>query len=133
MTADRVRGVSQQSWTASTTTGRRPPIRLGETEAQFQHAVIELAQTLGWRVAHFRPARTSHGWRTPVQGDPGFPDLVMVRAGKIVFAELKSERGKLSADQQAWIDATGGYLWRPSDWRQIVAVLHGRDAVAAHG
>lgn len=43
-------------------------------ERQWQAQVIELARILGWRVAHFRPALTKHGWRTPVQADgAGFP------------------------------------------------------------
>jgi hypothetical protein len=32
--------------------------------------VIELAKLRGWRTAHFRPARTAHGWRTAVLGLP---------------------------------------------------------------
>lgn len=45
----------------------RAPARadLAVTEAQFQAAVVDLARLAGWRVAHFRPARTSHGWATP--------------------------------------------------------------------
>lgn len=92
------------------------------TEAQLQQAVIELARVLGWRVAHFRPAQTARGWRTPVEADgKGFPDLVMVRGERLVFVELKSERGRTSDDQQAWLDAffAAGhevYVWDPSWW-----------------
>lgn len=59
------------------------------TEAMFQIEIIELARILGWRVAHFRPAQTRHGWRTPVAADgKGFPDLVLVRE-RVIYAELK--------------------------------------------
>jgi hypothetical protein len=52
------------------------------SEAAFTDAVIELARLGGWRVAHFRPARTASGWRTPVQGDgAGFPDKGVGEAG----------------------------------------------------
>jgi hypothetical protein len=52
---------------------RVPPI----TEAAFLRQVLDLAKLRGWRTAHFRPAQTSRGWRTAVQGDgAGFPDLV---------------------------------------------------------
>lgn len=52
-------------------------IRPSISEAELQSAVIELARTLGYRVAHFRAARTAQGWRTPVEADgAGFPDLV---------------------------------------------------------
>ena len=71
---------------------------------------INLAQLLGWRVAHFRPARTAKGWRTAMQGDTGFPDLVLVEPRDrwmrpIMWVELKSEKGTLSPDQEAWRDA----------------------------
>ncbi len=99
-----------------------------EKEAEFQAAVIELAQMLGWKVAHFRAARTKDGWRTPVAADgAGWPDLVLVR-DRIIFAECKAERGKLSADQAVWLqrlDAAEAeaYVWRPSDWDEIEAIL----------
>ena len=92
------------------------------TERELQDAVIELAHIRKWRVAHFRPAMNERGqWRTAVAGDgAGFPDLVLVR-DRVIFAELKSEIGKLSTYQQVWRDAIetagGDYqLWRPADW-----------------
>jgi len=102
---------------------------LGYTEEQFQQQVIDLARFLGYRVAHFRPAKTDKGWRTPVSADgKGFPDLFLVRPGRLIVAEIKSETGKLSPEQEAWleaIDAGGGeaYCWRPSEWDNIVEVL----------
>ena len=99
-----------------------------ETEAGFQEAVMALAHTQGWLVAHFRPARTDQGWRTPVAAEgAGFPDLVLVR-DRVIFAELKTERGRVRPEQQRWLDALAGagaeaVLWRPSDWETIVDVL----------
>ena len=88
------------------------------TEKQFQAQVVELAQTLGWLVYHTYDSRRSV---------PGFPDLVMVRNGVIHFAELKSEKGKLTPEQRLWLTELGRgrvvYLWRPSDWDEIVEVL----------
>lgn len=77
------------------------------TEAQLQTAVIECARLLGWRVAHFRPGMNQRGrWMTAVQGDgAGFPDLVMARRGRLIFAELKAEKGRMSAEQDAWMEA----------------------------
>lgn len=101
------------------------------TEAKFTAQVIELARLHGWRTLHLRPARTSKGWRTPVQGDGvGWPDLFLVRGPRIVVAELKVD-GKLTTEQEAWLLALGGaglmvYVWRPKDWSQIEQVLrHG--------
>lgn len=92
------------------------------TERQLQDAVIELAQLTGWLVAHFRPAKTDRGWRTPVQADgKGFPDLVLVRAPRVVFAELKGPAGRLIGEQRRWLDELGfcrveAYVWTPADW-----------------
>lgn len=93
------------------------------TEIQLQQHVLAAAARLGLRTAHFRPARTANGgWRTPVQGDgKGFPDLVITGPAGVLFAELKSQTGRLSVDQQQWRDhlaAAGAWwrLWRPLDW-----------------
>ena len=124
---------------------------MAQSEREFQAAVIEYAQLNGWMVAHFRPGMMKSGrWVTPMIGDPGFPDLVMVRHGFLVFAELKSETGKMSKPQEMWqealIDAeenaerawetpsrSGSYfepvqysLWRPSDWDEIEQTLRRR-------
>lgn len=90
------------------------------SENDLQTAVIDLAQLLKLRVAHFRPARTTTGWVTPIQGDPGFPDLVIVGPYGLIFRELKSKIGRLSTDQNQWIldlKAAGQNvaIWRPED------------------
>lgn len=98
-----------------------------ESEANFQLKVIQLARIGGWMVHAERPARTAKGWRTPIQGDPGFPDLVLVRKGKVLFVELKSDNGLTSEAQQNWWRAflgNGMYqLWRPKDWDEIIKIL----------
>jgi hypothetical protein len=99
-----------------------------ELERDFQSAVIEAARALGWTVAHFRPARTGHGWRTPVQADgKGFPDLCLVR-DRVLFVELKRDKGKLTREQAAWVTklrwaGAEVYVWRPDDWEDAVRVL----------
>jgi len=100
------------------------------TERDFQRAVVELARLMGWRVHHTRPALTQRGrWLTPIQGDAGFPDLVLCRGGRVIFAELKRKGRQPTQEQQAWLDALRQcngvecYLWRPSDWDAIVEVL----------
>ncbi|MEN6370511.1 MAG: VRR-NUC domain-containing protein [Armatimonadota bacterium] len=104
-----------------------PPIK----EDPFQQQVIDLAHYLGWTVAHFRPALTKKGWRTPVQADgKGFPDLVLVRE-RVIYAELKSDTNKPSPDQRDWLDKLNlaeqeVYIWRPRDWDEIAEVLRSR-------
>jgi hypothetical protein len=100
-----------------------------QTEAQFQKAVIDAAHLLGWRVHHTRPARSGKGWRTPIQGDAGFPDLVLARGERVIFAELKRDRrSKPTPEQAAWLETLGTshldvYIWRPEDWDDIERIL----------
>ncbi len=105
----------------------KPP---APTEKVFQKSVVDLARTLGWKVAFFRPAMTKHGWVTPVGADgAGFPDLCMMRAERIIFAELKRDAAsKVRPDQEAWhltIRRTTAemYVWRPDDTDEILEVL----------
>jgi hypothetical protein len=99
-------------------------------EKDFQKSVIDLAQMLGWKVAHFRAARTKHGWATPVAADgAGFPDLCMMRAERTVFMELKASGiRKVRPEQEDWhivIRRTlcEMYVFNPLDTDQILEVL----------
>jgi len=88
-------------------------------ESEFLQQVKDLAKLCGWLVYHTLDSRGS---------DAGFPDLVLVRRGRVVFAELKSETGKATPMQQRWLIELGNagaavHLWRPSDWPQIEAVI----------
>lgn len=90
------------------------------TEEELSAAVRDLATVLGWRCYHTYDSRRSQ---------PGFPDWVMVR-DRVIFAELKSERGRISIPQQDWLFALGEagaerYCWHPVDWTNgtIEAVL----------
>lgn len=92
---------------------------LQQTEKQFQAAVVEYALLQGWRVYHTFDSRHSVA---------GFPDLCMVRGLRLLFAELKTEKGRESKAQREWLDALGlatpeVWLWRPSDWPEIETVL----------
>jgi hypothetical protein len=114
-----------------------------QTEAQFERAIVEYAELQGWLSYHTYDSRRS---------GEGFPDRVFVRGPRLIFAELKSEKGRVSRAQQKWRDALtvvveeaeqradsidgewyGGrghiqthieaHLWRPQDWPKIEATL----------
>jgi hypothetical protein len=103
-----------------------PKPALHVTEKVFQAQVIELARLLGYLVYHPYDSRRS---------EKGYPDLTMVkpgcddRPGRIIFAELKTNVGRVSPSQREWLQALEGcpgvecYLWRPSDWDAIVSRL----------
>ncbi len=98
---------------------RTTPDRL--TEAQWMRQFRELAQTLGWTFYHPWLSRFS---------PRGFPDCVICRPPRLIFAELKTDTGRLTPDQERWIEmlrACGqeAYVWRPRDWDDIVKVLIG--------
>lgn len=92
------------------------------TETQFKNWVIELAQIGGWLIHHDLPAQYASGrWATPIQGFAGFPDLVLAhKTGQLLFAELKTEKGKTTTRQDIWLGALAlagieNHVWRPSD------------------
>ena len=95
-------------------------------ESTFQSSVIMLAKLHGWLVMHTRAVEIRPGvWKTPLQGHAGYPDLTLVHSFRgIIFAELKSDIGRISSTQKAWHDKireAGGeiYVWRPKDLDQI--------------
>lgn len=76
--------------------------------------MIELARTLGWRVYYVPDSRHV--------SDRGFPDLTMIHEAKrrLVFAELKTEKGKVRPEQEIWLGVLKDvgvevHLWRPAD------------------
>jgi len=99
------------------------------SEAEWQQQVIDLAHVHGWRVLHVRPAQNSRGdWRTPVAADgKGWPDLTLVR-DRVLFAELKTNRGRLAPEQRRWLDALEAAgaevaVWRPKDFPTVLDTL----------
>lgn len=94
------------------------------TEDDLKRTVIDMCRSLGLLVAHFRPAQIRPGvWVTPVEADgAGFVDLVIVGPGGVLFWELKSATGQLSAEQNKWLIAlsrAGAKAWliRPQHLR----------------
>ncbi len=106
-----------------------PPL----SETDFSNQVYDLARQTGWRCVHQRPGQTRGGrWATQMQGDVGFPDWVMVRGDRLVFAELKSANGKATPQQVEWLQALDrvehvtAQLWRPHDLDAIATLLSHR-------
>ena len=70
---------------------------------------------------------------------PGFPDLVLAHPdGRLIFAELKRDGQYPKTEQRLWLSALSRvaeenplvevFLWRPSDWENIVHSLGGVDS-----
>lgn len=113
------------------------------SEAAFQQQVLNLAGFYGWRSYHTHDSRRSQA---------GFPDLVLLRDAELIFAELKTDTGRVRPEQKLWIGALGAlslqlqhdleqldhdsdvhvdvYLWRPRDFDEVHARLaRGRNRV----
>jgi hypothetical protein len=97
------------------------------------HLVAELRRT-GHLLTHFRPARTAKGWRTPMTGDPGFPDVVALSppdaAGRCLHkvAEVKRLTGRYRPGQEqwlAWYRASGALVvtLRPGQFEELAAFV----------
>lgn len=99
-------------------------------EKDLQKGVVDVAKILGYLVQHTRVAWTGKGYRTPIQGNVGFPDLVLVGHGRCLFIELKCGRNTLSPEQSTWIEALRAagqeaYVFTNRDWDEgiVEAVL----------
>lgn len=97
-----------------------------ELEKDFRKRVCEYARLNGWKVYYIPDSRAVTL--------NGYPDLTMWRNcrlprhnGKLLFAELKTDKGKLRPDQEIVIDElrhfADVYVWRPRDWDEIAKVL----------
>lgn len=89
------------------------------TESEWQRTVTEYATLCGWRTWHDNDSRRNAA---------GLPDLLLARDTRIIFAELKREKGKLRPEQVEWLSALDVtpaevYCWRPSDWDRVERVL----------
>jgi hypothetical protein len=100
------------------------------TERDWQAQVVQLAQLYGWRTYHTLRSQGS---------EAGFPDLVLVRPPMLLFAELKTDRGRIAPAQREWLGdfelvaaAAGAAVhvdvWRPSDFDRVHRLLRPREA-----
>ena len=98
-----------------------PVIPYLSSEAEFQAVVIDKFNKAGWLSHYFH----ANQWT----GDAGWPDLLLVnRAGRLIWAELKSEGGVIRNQQYKMIELLrkGGhevYVWQPSDLPEIERII----------
>ena len=87
-------------------------------EVTLQNKVIKLARERGYWVYHTPDSRRVTS--------KGFPDLVLLHPGtqRLIFAELKSDKGRATPEQKEWLAALpNSYLWRPEDLPTIEEIL----------
>lgn len=103
----------------TTFTNRKDILLNSMKEAEFQQWIAELCERLRLGYYHTHDSRRSN---------KGFPDCVIVGPGQVVYAELKTMRGRVTDDQQVWLNRLlrAGqfvYLWRPDDMDEIEIIL----------
>lgn len=79
-----------------------------------------MCRELGWAYYHTFNSQHSAG---------GYPDYHCIRGGDEFYAELKTEKGKLTAKQENWRDLLVGAgneweLYRPSDEDRVLERLN---------
>ena len=102
-----------------------------ESESELQQAILQLAEAHNWKAYHVVNVKRNIRNRSSI----GFPDIVLAHATRgIIFAELKSKTGKVSADQEEWISVlhnaalvrpAESYLWRSDNWKEIERRIKG--------
>lgn len=93
-------------------------------EKDLQECVRRTALAFGWLFFHPFDSRKS---------TPGFPDCSLTKDGRLLFIELKTERGKPTEAQWRWLGELAKvpgvrvFLFRPSHWYDgtIERVLRG--------
>jgi hypothetical protein len=85
-------------------------------EEQLQNLIVEACNLLHLRTYHTYDSRRSN---------PGWPDMVIVGPRGMIIRELKTEKGKVSHDQEQWLCDLAAVgldvgVWRPSDWPDTV-------------
>jgi len=80
----------------------RPRALLGgarrKQEASLQKAIVKALAWKGWVVIHI-PNQATRGIYMYAGVLPGAPDLLALRAGRVIFLEVKTETGRVSAKQ----------------------------------
>lgn len=100
------------------------------THEELQDCVIDLAHSLGWKVAGFRKAQYKDGsWSTPLLADAeGWPDLFLANEEqkRAIAIEIKTSKDTVKPAQQLWIArlvicGIPTYVVRPEDWHRGLA------------
>ncbi len=106
-----------------------------KTEAEFEKWIISVLKVNGWMVNSMHDSR-----RQTWGADSGYPDITAVSAEKrkLMFAELKLEKGRLSAKQNEWLQhlrtleinaalSVGVMVLRPEDCVWFIQYAGGKE------
>lgn len=100
-------------------------------EGDWLVAVGEALDWLGWSWIHHRPGRTGSGWVTATQGNAaaGEPDILAIRVPRVLWLELKTDKGRVSPEQEDWLarlkdSGQEAHLIRlPREWDRLMELI----------
>lgn len=101
-------------------TEARRALNMAASEREFQGLITDTLDLGRWRWFHDTDSRRNKA---------GLPDLIAVRAPRLVFIELKKMRGQLSPAQEEWLaelarcTSVDAFLWRPDQFDEAREVL----------
>jgi Holliday junction resolvase len=72
-------------------------------ESDIQRGIVQALLYAGWVVMHI-PNQSTRGRQRWAGLMSGAPDLVAVKRGRVVFLEVKTEKGKVSEKQSEVLD-----------------------------
>lgn len=92
-----------------------------ELQSQLFGTKVGIAKIMGWACYHTLKSKGS---------EPGFPDWTLAR-DRVIFVELKTEKGRLSEAQIGWVNLLRKadaevYVVRPRHLEEITEVLRQR-------
>ncbi len=101
------------------------------TERELQNTLLETCDALGIRAFHVHDSRRQvrKDGRLQLVGDArasGYPDLTIIAQGGAIWAELKSEKGKLNPDQVEWLESLPphrAHVWRGRDLDLAIDII----------
>lgn len=131
--------------TVATRRKARPPLSVDDmkamTERDLQRNVVQLARDLGWGVSQAAATKVaaeaeSYGQPVPpldglvfhprysMGSEPGWPDLTLIRRRdqRLIFAELKTEKGRLHPRQEAVLELLSVFAANRSWWDDDLSV-----------
>jgi Holliday junction resolvase len=73
-------------------------MRVKRKEAEIQAAIVKALSTLGFVVIHI-PNQATKGRQRYSGLLPGAPDLIVIGDNKVIFMEVKTEKGRQSPNQ----------------------------------
>lgn len=89
------------------------------SEADWQKRITDYCDLLHLKWHHEVDSRKSKS---------GWPDLVIAGPAAVIFAELKTDTGKVSPEQTEWLERLTNagafvFVWRPKHWPDVEQML----------